>query len=158
MMSVLGPFIVRHPDVKGSIEQFMVQYVLPEFTSQEPYLRSVACEVFGVVTKASITRNTEENLNNHSCAVTLALDITNSVRVQAALAITELFVLHDSVRDAVSPQVGKVVQDSRLRLLQIFSSSPMRRTSISSITAWKLWLTDSRTSFFPVASQLTARL
>jgi hypothetical protein len=41
MMSALGPFIVRHPDVKGSIEQFMVQYVLPEFTSQEPYLRSV---------------------------------------------------------------------------------------------------------------------
>jgi hypothetical protein len=43
MMSALGPFIVRHPDVKGSIEQFMVQYVLPGFTSQEPYLRSVVC-------------------------------------------------------------------------------------------------------------------
>ncbi|KAG2125236.1 hypothetical protein BD769DRAFT_1668960 [Suillus cothurnatus] len=91
---VLGPFIVRHPDhIKGSIEQFMVQYVLPEFTSQERHLRSM---VFGVVTKASITRITEENLNNHSCAVTLALDIANSVCVQAALAITELFVVHDS--------------------------------------------------------------
>ncbi|KAG2125271.1 armadillo-type protein [Suillus cothurnatus] len=59
MMSVLSPFIVRHPDVKGSIEQFMVQFVLPKFTSQEPYLQSVACEVFGVVTKASITWTTE---------------------------------------------------------------------------------------------------
>ncbi|KAG2125272.1 hypothetical protein BD769DRAFT_1606742 [Suillus cothurnatus] len=49
MMSVLGPFIVRHPDVKGSIEQFMVQYVLPEFTSQEPYLRSVVCLFISLV-------------------------------------------------------------------------------------------------------------
>jgi ribonucleoside-diphosphate reductase subunit M2 len=48
MMSALGPFIVRHPDVKGSIEQFMVQYVLPEFTSQEPYLRSVVCLFFSL--------------------------------------------------------------------------------------------------------------
>ncbi|KAG2084388.1 armadillo-type protein [Suillus cothurnatus] len=70
----LAPYIVRHPDVKGSIEQFMVQYVLPEFTSQELYLRSVACEVLGVATKAGITWTTEENLNDHSRTVALALD------------------------------------------------------------------------------------
>ncbi|KAG2125248.1 armadillo-type protein [Suillus cothurnatus] len=35
------------------------------------------------------------------------------------------------------------------RLCKIFSNSPMRWTSISSITPWKLWLTDSRMSFFP---------
>ncbi|KAG1763546.1 hypothetical protein EDD22DRAFT_952275 [Suillus occidentalis] len=53
----------------------------------------------------------EENLNSHSRAVALALDDHElSVRVQAALAITELVIVHDSVRDAVSPQVGKVVQ------------------------------------------------
>jgi hypothetical protein len=67
--------------------------------------------VLGVVTKAGITWTTEENLNNHSRAVALALDDRElPVRVQAALAITELVVIHDSVRDAVSPQVGKVVQ------------------------------------------------
>lgn len=76
MIAVLGPFIVRHPDVKGSMEQFMVQHVLPEFTAQEAYLRSVvcrpysslslrvdtiqACEVLGVVTKAGITWSSEE--------------------------------------------------------------------------------------------------
>ena len=41
LISILGPFIVRHPDVKGSIEQFMVQHVLPEFTAPEAYMRSV---------------------------------------------------------------------------------------------------------------------
>jgi len=43
MIAVLGPFIVRHPEVKGNMEQFMVQHVLPEFTAQEAYLRSVVC-------------------------------------------------------------------------------------------------------------------
>ncbi|KAG2125283.1 hypothetical protein BD769DRAFT_1640547 [Suillus cothurnatus] len=144
IMMVLSPFIVHNPDhIKGSIEQSMVQYVLPEFTSQERHLWSMACEVFGVVTKASITRITEENLNNHSCAVTLALDIMNSVCVQAALAITELFVLHNSVRDTVSLQVGKVMQD----LLKLSDGTDLDIFN-HRITAWKLWLTDSRMSFF----------
>ncbi|KAG2092263.1 armadillo-type protein [Suillus cothurnatus] len=108
MMSVLGPFIVRHPDVKGSIEQFMVQFVLPKFTSQELYLRSMACEVS--ISNTSVVFALD--LKNHSSAVALAIDDRElPVRVQAALAITELLVVHNSVRDAVSPQVGKVVQD-----------------------------------------------
>ncbi|KAG2092266.1 armadillo-type protein [Suillus cothurnatus] len=151
MMSVLGPFIVRHPDVKGSIEQFMVQYVLPEFTSQEPYLRSVACEVLGVVTKAGITWTTEENLNNHSRAVALALDDRElPVRVQAALAITELVVIHDSVRDAVSPQVGKVVQD----LLKLSDETDLDILNHS----MEAMVDRFQNELLPVASQLTARL
>ncbi|KAG2138570.1 armadillo-type protein, partial [Suillus bovinus] len=151
MMSVLGPFIVRHPDVKGSIEQFMVQYVLPEFTSQEPYLRSVACEVLGVVTKAGITWVSEENLNNHSRAVALSLDDCElPVRVQAALAITELVVIHDSVRDAVSPQVGKVVQD----LLKLSDETDLDILNHS----MEAMVDRFQNELMPVASQLTARL
>ncbi|KAG1858851.1 armadillo-type protein [Suillus subluteus] len=151
MMSVLGPFIVRHPDVKGSIEQFMVQYVLPEFTSQEPYLRSVACEVLGVVTKAGITWAAEENLNNHSRAVALALDDQElPVRVQAALAITELVLVHDSVRDAVSPQVGKVVQD----LLKLSDETDLDVLNHS----MEAMVDRFQNELLPVASQLTARL
>lgn len=41
MIAALGPFIMRHPDVKGSMEQFVVQHVSPAFTAQEPYLRAV---------------------------------------------------------------------------------------------------------------------
>ena len=32
---------MRHPDVKGNMEQFMMQHVLPEFASPEPYMRAI---------------------------------------------------------------------------------------------------------------------
>ncbi|KAG1900819.1 uncharacterized protein F5891DRAFT_1188310 [Suillus fuscotomentosus] len=53
----------------------------------------------------------ERHLNNHSCAVALALEGCElPVRAQAVLAIMELVVARDSVRDTVSLQVGKVMQ------------------------------------------------
>ncbi|KAG2143678.1 hypothetical protein DEU56DRAFT_754477 [Suillus clintonianus] len=136
MMSVLGLFIVHHLDVKGSIKQFVVQYVLPDFTSQEPYLRSV------------LTRF-KHNFNNHSRAVVLALDDRElPVRVQAVLAITELVVIHDSVRDAVSPQDGKVVQD----LLKLSHETDLDILNHS----MKTMVDRFQNELLPVASQLTA--
>jgi hypothetical protein len=41
MTAALGPFIMRHPEVKNNMEQFMLQHVAPEFTSTEPYLRAI---------------------------------------------------------------------------------------------------------------------
>ena len=41
MTAALGHFIMRHPDVKNSMEQFLVSHVLPEFTVQEPYMRAI---------------------------------------------------------------------------------------------------------------------
>lgn len=41
MTAALGPFIMRHPDVKNSMEQFMLQHVLPEFISPDPYMRAI---------------------------------------------------------------------------------------------------------------------
>lgn len=49
MTAALGPFIMRHPDVKGNMEQFMIQNVLPEFTATEPYMRAVVCRCEHVV-------------------------------------------------------------------------------------------------------------
>ena len=43
MVSALGPFIMKHPQVKDNMEQFMLQHVLPEFKAPEPYLRSIVC-------------------------------------------------------------------------------------------------------------------
>lgn len=43
MISALGPFIMKHPQVKDSMEQFMLQHVLKEFKAPEPYLRSIVC-------------------------------------------------------------------------------------------------------------------
>lgn len=41
MTAALGPFIMRHPLVKDSMEQFMLQHVFAEFTVPEPYLRAI---------------------------------------------------------------------------------------------------------------------
>lgn len=46
MTSALGPFIMKHPQVKDSMEQFMLQHVLPEFKAPEPYLRSIVGRKF----------------------------------------------------------------------------------------------------------------
>lgn len=43
MTAALGPFIMRHPEVKNSMESFLMQHVLPEFASPEPYMRAIVC-------------------------------------------------------------------------------------------------------------------
>ncbi|KAG2740911.1 hypothetical protein P692DRAFT_20880500 [Suillus brevipes Sb2] len=87
----------------------------------------------------------------HSRAVALALDDHElPVRVQAALAITELVIVHDSVKDAVSPQVGKVVQD-RLKLSDETDLEILNHNMETIVDRFK-------TELLPMASQLTARL
>jgi len=41
MTAALGRQIMKHPEVKGNMEQFMLQYVSPELESPEPYLRAI---------------------------------------------------------------------------------------------------------------------
>ena len=41
MTAALGHFIMRHPDVKNSMEQFLCDHVLPEFRAAEPYMRAI---------------------------------------------------------------------------------------------------------------------
>lgn len=46
MTAALGHFIMRHPDVKNNMEQFVMQHVLPEFAATEPYMRAIVSDVF----------------------------------------------------------------------------------------------------------------
>ena len=41
MTAALGPYIMRHPEVKNNMEHFMLQFVSPELSSPEPYLRAI---------------------------------------------------------------------------------------------------------------------
>ncbi|KNZ72327.1 putative importin [Termitomyces sp. J132] len=90
--------MMRHPDVKGNnVEAFVLQFVTPEFTSPEPCLMAIACEVVGTVTKSGLVWSNEEHLNANFRAVAAALDDPElPVRVNAALAITELVTVHES--------------------------------------------------------------
>ncbi len=41
MTAALGRQIMKHPDVKNNMEQFMLQFVSPELESSEPFLRAI---------------------------------------------------------------------------------------------------------------------
>ncbi|KDQ62833.1 hypothetical protein JAAARDRAFT_30743 [Jaapia argillacea MUCL 33604] len=151
MTAALGTFIMKHPDVKVNMEQFLIRHVLPEFGSPEPYMRAIACEVLATVEKAGIQWSNEETLNHHFQAVAAALDDQElPVRVHAALALTEMITSHDSVRKAVAPQVGKVIQD----LLKLSDETDLDVLNPSMETMVESF----QDELTPVAAQLTARL
>ncbi|KAJ8518430.1 hypothetical protein ONZ45_g4489 [Pleurotus djamor] len=142
MTAALGPCIMRHPDVRPNMEQFVLQHVTPAFTASEPYLKAIACEIIGTLTKLGIQWSNEENLNVHFHAVANALDDPEfPVRVQAALALTEV---------AVAPKVGKVIQD----LLKLSDETDLDILNRS----MEVMVEQFQTELLPVAAQLTARL
>ncbi|KAJ7464732.1 armadillo-type protein [Mycena galericulata] len=151
MTAALGPWAMKHPDVGPNMEQFMLQFVTPEFASSEGYMRAVACEVLGTVTKTGLKWSSAEHLNVHFRAVAHALDDPEfPVRVQAALALTEMIIAFDEVKTAVSPQVGKVIQDL-LKLSDETDLDILNRSMEVMVEAFQ-------TELLPVAAQLTARL
>ncbi|KAJ7364882.1 armadillo-type protein [Mycena albidolilacea] len=151
MTAALGPWIMRHPEVSSNMEQFLLQFVTPEFSSAEGYMRAIACEVLGTFTKEGLKWSSDEHLNVNFRAVATALDDPEfPVRVQAALALTELILLHDSVKTAVSPQVGKVIQDL-LKMSDETDLDILNRSMEVMVEAFQ-------TELLPVAAQLTARL
>ncbi|KAJ6585487.1 armadillo-type protein [Mycena capillaripes] len=161
MTAALGPWIMRHPDFStgaggaggagGGMEQFVLQFVTPEFTSAEGYMRAIACEVLGTVTKEGMKWSSPEHLNTHFRLVAAALDDPEfPVRVQAALALTEMILVHEEVKEAVAPQVGKVIQDL-LKMSDETDLDILNRSMEVMVEAFQ-------TELLPVAAQLTARL
>ncbi|KAF9493565.1 ARM repeat-containing protein [Pleurotus eryngii] len=151
MTAALVPFIMRHPKIKLNMEQFVLQHVTNEFSAPEPYLRAIACEIIGTLTKSGLEWSNDANLDVHFRAVANALDDAEfPVRVQAALALTQLVVAHESVRTAVAPQVGKVIQD----LLKLSDDTDLDILNRS----MEVMVEQFQTELLPVAAQLTARL
>ncbi|OSX56395.1 hypothetical protein POSPLADRAFT_1068094 [Postia placenta MAD-698-R-SB12] len=151
MTAALGPFIMRHPDVKNNMEQFMVQHALPEFSSPERYMRAIACEVLGTMEKAGMQWSGDEVLSRHFTAVAACLDDPElPVRIQASLALTEMITVHPSVKAAVAPQVGKVIQ-TLLKLSE--------ETDLDILNACMETMVEQyHAELLPVAAELTARL
>jgi hypothetical protein len=46
MTAALGPWIMRHPEVKNNMEAFVLQFVTPEFGAQEGYLRAIVSVIY----------------------------------------------------------------------------------------------------------------
>ncbi|KAF8625982.1 hypothetical protein AX17_006706 [Amanita inopinata Kibby_2008] len=151
MTAALGPWMLAHPDVKGEMEGFVMQFVVPQYSSSEPYLRAVACEILATVTKAGLVWSTEENLGiQYQAVMTLLDDPQLPVRVHAALALTELVINNESVKAAVAPQVGKVIQD----LLKLSDETDLEILNHS----MEVMVDYFQTELLPVAAQLADRL
>ncbi|KAE9407355.1 ARM repeat-containing protein [Gymnopus androsaceus JB14] len=151
MTAALGPWIMKHPEVRNSMEHFIQQFVTPEFSSPEPYLRGIACEVVGTVAKHGMEWASEENLNANFRCIAAALDDPEfPVRVHAALSLTELIVAQESVRNQVAPQVGKVIQD----LLKLSDETDLDILNHS----MEVMVEQFQEELLPVAAQLTSRL
>lgn len=151
MSAALGPFIMRHPDVKGQMEQFVMQHVSPQFAAPEPYLRAISCEVVGTLVKCGLTWSSEANLHTNFQAVIRCLDDPElPVRVQSILALTELLLVNEPVKQAVSPMIGKVVQD----LIRLADETDLDLLNRSMEVMVELF----QNELLPVAAQLTARL
>ena len=89
------------------------------------------------------------------------------MRVHAALTLTEMVSSHDSVKAAVSPQVGKVIQGwpDTLYLLEGRTYYPADLLKLSDETDLDILNSSMETmvehfqdELLPVAAQLTARL
>ncbi|KAH9028652.1 ARM repeat-containing protein [Lactarius hengduanensis] len=151
MLSALSPFAMRHPDVKHKMEGFTLQHILPEFTAQEGYMRAVANEVVASEVRNRITWTSDESLSKVFRAVAAGLDDAElPVRVHAALTLTEMVSSHESVKAAVAPQVGKVIQD----LLKLSDETDLDILNSSMETMVEHF----QDELLPVAAQLTARL
>ncbi|KAI5123131.1 hypothetical protein M0805_000834 [Coniferiporia weirii] len=151
MTAALGHFMMRHPQVRPNVEQFVVQHVFPEFNSPLPYMRSIAVEVIGTIEKNEMQWANEANLVTASRSVAGLLDDAElPVRVQAALSLTEMVTAHDSVEAAVRPQVGKVIQD----LLKLSDETDLDILN----TCMETMVEKFHTELLPVAAQLTVRL
>jgi len=151
MTAALGPFIMRHPEVKGQMEQFVMQHVTPQFDAPEAYLRAICCEVVGTLVKCGISWSSESNLHTNFTAVIKCLDdVELPVRVQAILALTELLVVNEPVKIAVGPMIGKIIQD----LIKLADETDLDLLNHSMEVMVELF----QDELLPVAAQLTARL
>ena len=106
MAAALGPFMMRHPDVKGNMEQFLLQNVFPEFAAPEPYMRGIASEVLGTVVKSGFKFANKEALQQALTAVAGLIDDGElPVRVHATLTLTEM-VIHSQFGECALLCVG----------------------------------------------------
>ncbi|TFK27591.1 ARM repeat-containing protein [Coprinopsis marcescibilis] len=151
MAAALSPHLMSHPQVKHEMETFILSFVSPALEAPEPYLRAIALEIIGTVVKHGIQFSTPEILDKHFRAVAKLLDDPEfPVKVQAALALTEMVMVYDEVRAALAPEVGKVIQD----LLKMSDDTDLNILNNS----MEVMVNQYHNELLPVAAQLTAHL
>ncbi|KAG2009602.1 importin alpha re-exporter, variant 3 [Coprinopsis cinerea AmutBmut pab1-1] len=151
MTAALSPHMMSHPQVKGEMAQFILNFVSPQLEASEGYLKAIALEIIGTVVKHGMQFSSPDILDKHFRAVAKLLDDKDfPVKVQAALALTEMVLVYDEVRNALAPEVGKVIQD----LLKMSDETDLNILNHS----MEVMVDQYHNELLPVAAQLTAHL
>ncbi|KAH7097641.1 ARM repeat-containing protein [Auriculariales sp. MPI-PUGE-AT-0066] len=149
--SALVAHMVRSPSVKSSIEPFLTMHVLPAYSAPEGYMRLIAMDVLTSIEKHEYEWSADAALEPHFRAVVAALEGNDlPTRVQAAIALAEMVNLHESVRQAVGGNIGKIVQD----LLKLSDETDMDVLN----SCMEAMVEHFDKELMPVATQLTQRL
>ncbi|KAG8724819.1 hypothetical protein FRC09_013780 [Ceratobasidium sp. 395] len=150
MMACLAGVIMKHPEAKGVMENFVVTHILPEFQSSQAYLRAVACELVTALMRQNFEFSQSENLEQLSRSVVHAIDDPElPVRLHAALALAEL-IDEPPVQQALKPLIGKIIQD----LLKLANETDLDILT----TAMQTFVEYFAEDLVPISVQLTTRL
>ncbi|EJD50497.1 ARM repeat-containing protein [Auricularia subglabra TFB-10046 SS5] len=151
MTAILVPHMVRNPAVRPSLEPFLRQHVLPAYAHPEGFMRNIALDVLVSVEKNEYRWPAPDALEPHFRAAVAALDDPDlPTRIQAAIAISEMVGHHQTVRTALSGNIGKVVQD----MLKLSDETDMDILN-SCMEVLVEWFDKE---LMPVATQLAQRL
>lgn len=86
---------------------------LPSLPFPFPFAKDYvqACEVIGTVTKHGLEWSSDQHIQTNFAGVAACLEDTHlPLKVQGALALQEMVLALPSVREAVAPDIAKVVQ------------------------------------------------
>lgn len=150
MTTALSGVIMRHPTVKTEMEQFCVKFVLPGLSSSNAFIRESAAEVLGALERFGLEWSNPGNLEAHYHAIGRVIEDSElPVRVPAIMCLTHML-RHDSVKEALVPNVEKVMQ-----ILFVLSDE----TDMDVITeAMESFIDAFQTQLAPAAVQIVTRL
>lgn len=109
MMGAIAYMVLnKNSPIVNMMEDFLVQYVFPDFSSNFGFLRARACEFLNAYAETKF-----KNVENISYAYQMVLKCMNDehlpVQVEAALALQPL-IGHEDVRIALSSRIPEVMQ------------------------------------------------
>ncbi|CAO1614377.1 unnamed protein product [Parajaminaea phylloscopi] len=102
--------MLNHEKVSTSLEGFFAQFVVPELTSQDRFLRLRACQLVSSFGSRMAWRDSKNLEAAFTGVMQCATDAELPIRVEAASAIATL-IEHDEVHAAMAPNAARLMQE-----------------------------------------------
>lgn len=102
--------MLNHEKVASSLEAFFAQYVVPELTSSDRFLRLRACQLIAAFGSKMAWRQSKNLEAAFAGVMQCTTDSELPIRVEAAGATTTL-IEHDEVHAAMAPNAARLMQE-----------------------------------------------